>query len=62
MRNDLTDFDVLTFLLAGCNAHEIATYAGIDEAVAQVRIDHVLLRHKANAPKRPIEEPQAVAP
>lgn len=56
MRHELTDLDVLTFLLAGCNTHEIATYAGMDETVAQAQIDHVLLRHKANAPKRPLEQ------
>lgn len=50
MRHDLTDLDVLTFLLAGCNVHEIATFAGIDEVVAQARIDHALKAHAENAP------------
>lgn len=42
MRHDLTDTDVLTFALAGCNANEIGTYAGTSPAVAQARINRVL--------------------
>lgn len=42
MHHDLTDPDVLTFLLAGCNAAEIAAYAGTSEEVAQAHIDRVL--------------------
>lgn len=30
MHRALTDADVVTFVLAGCNAAEIAAYAGID--------------------------------
>lgn len=30
----MTDADVLTFALAGCNAAEVAAYAGIPESVA----------------------------
>lgn len=52
MRNDLSDFDVLAFTLAGCNAAEIAAYAGISEDLAQTRIDDALrsIGHPA-APK-----------
>lgn len=45
MRNDLTDADVLTFALAGCNAAEIAAYAGTPEPVALARLSHVLREH-----------------
>lgn len=34
MRHLLTDADVLTFAIAGCNAAEVAAYAGIDEDFA----------------------------
>jgi hypothetical protein len=34
----LTDADVIEFVLAGCNAAEIAAYAGTDEATAAARI------------------------
>lgn len=33
-RHELTDADVLTFVLAGCNAREIADYAGLSKATA----------------------------
>ncbi len=42
MRNELTDADVLTFALAGCNAAEIAAYGGIPEAVALARLNKAL--------------------
>ena len=50
---DLTDFDVLTFALAGCNAAEIAAYAGTSEDLAQTRMDDALraIGHP-DAPKR----------
>ena len=51
MRNDLTDADVLTFALAGCNAAEIAAYAGVPESVALLRMTR-LLRDYAAIPKR----------
>jgi transposase len=35
MRNQLTDDDVLQFVLAGCNVEEVATYAGIGKTVAE---------------------------
>lgn len=34
MNPALTDADVLTFALAGCNAAEVAAYAGITETFA----------------------------
>lgn len=40
MTRPLTDDDVLTFVLAGCNAAEIAAYAGTDEQTAKARICH----------------------
>jgi DNA-directed RNA polymerase specialized sigma24 family protein len=39
-RRSLTDADVVTFVLAGCNAAEIAAYAGTDEQTAKARIAH----------------------
>jgi hypothetical protein len=36
----LSDADVLTFVLAGCNAAEVAAYAGTDEQTAKARICH----------------------
>lgn len=45
MRTDLSDTDVLTFALAGCNAAEVAAYAGTDERVAQARMDRAVKRH-----------------
>ena len=38
MSRALSDADVVTFVLAGCNAAEIAAYAGTDEQTAQARI------------------------
>lgn len=40
MTRRLTDADVLTFVLAGCNAAEIAAYSGTDEATAKARMAH----------------------
>lgn len=42
MRHDLSDADVLTFALAGCNAEEIAAYAGIPVSGIQPRLARVL--------------------
>lgn len=35
---DLSTTDIITFILAGCNAEEIAAYAGTDKATAEVRM------------------------
>lgn len=40
-RHELTDADVWTLLLAGCNAVEIAAWAGVSRAVA------VAMMHRA---------------
>lgn len=40
MNRQLTDADIVTFVLAGCNAAEIAAYAGTDEQTAKARIAH----------------------
>lgn len=40
MNRQITDADVVTFVLAGCNAAEIAAYAGTDEQTAKARIAH----------------------
>lgn len=40
MNRPLTDADVVTFVLAGCNAAEIAAYSGTDEQTAKARIAH----------------------
>jgi hypothetical protein len=51
MRHDLTDDDILTFTLAGCNDVEVATYAGTSLTVARARMAHVLRGHaKPNNP------------
>ena len=42
MNTELTDDDVLTFVLAGCNAREIAAYAGIAVSTAHARMAHAL--------------------
>lgn len=34
----VTDADVIEFVLAGCNAAEVAAYSGTDEATAAARI------------------------
>jgi hypothetical protein len=47
----LTDDDILTFTLAGCNDVEIATYAGTGVTVARARMAHALRDHaKPNNP------------
>lgn len=40
MSRALSDADVVTFVLAGCNAAEIAAYAGTDEQTAKARMAH----------------------
>lgn len=45
----VTDGDVLEFLLAGCNAAEIAAYAGIAKAAAIAWIGHVLHGYQRSA-------------
>lgn len=59
MRTDLSDADVLAFALAGCNAAEVAAYAGTEEWVAQARIDRAVKRH-AN-PKPELHMPERAA-
>ena len=41
MNHTLTDADVWTFLAAGCNAAEIAAFAGIATSTAAAWIAHV---------------------
>lgn len=38
MREPVTDADVIEFVLAGCNAAEVAAYTGTDETTAAARI------------------------
>lgn len=38
MKNHLTNADVWTFLEAGCNVEEIATYAGVSRATARAMV------------------------
>lgn len=40
MNRPISDEDVVTFVLAGCNAAEVAAYAGTDEQTAKARIAH----------------------
>lgn len=42
MRHDLTDADVRCFAQAGCNAAEVAAYAGTSELVAQARLNRAI--------------------
>lgn len=49
MRNDLSDDDVLTFVLSGCNAAEIAAYSGTAEPTAQIRMLRVMAQYAAPA-------------
>lgn len=44
-RHDITDTDVLAFVMAGCNAHEIAAFAGISHGCALARMAHALRTH-----------------
>lgn len=39
-RHDLTDADVWTLVSGGCNANEIATFAGIAVSAAHALIAH----------------------
>lgn len=39
-RHELTDDDVWTFICAGCNAHEIATWAGVTTSAAHAMMAH----------------------
>lgn len=40
MKHELTDADVIAFALAGCNAAEIAAYAGVSESTAKAMLAH----------------------
>lgn len=40
MNTELTDADVMTFALAGCNADEIAAYAGVSASTAKAMLAH----------------------
>ncbi|QWF19281.1 hypothetical protein [Lysobacter capsici] len=49
MRPDLSDRDVFELLKAGCNAQEIAAYAGVSSATAWSMISHA---HRAYSHER----------
>lgn len=49
MSKHLTDADVLTFLQAGCNAAEIAAYAGVSESTAKAMMAHARTLHARGA-------------
>ncbi|WP_223621189.1 hypothetical protein [Lysobacter sp. ESA13C] len=51
-RPNLTDDDVINLLVAGCNAHEIATYAGVSAATAWSMISHAHRAYSAPQPRR----------
>lgn len=59
MKRELTDADVLTFALAGCNAHEIATFAGVPDVIGAVRLNHVLRLHNTGRMPNPAPAPQS---
>lgn len=59
MRHDLTDADVLRFVLAGCNAAEIAAYAGTPEDVAAMRMAHVKREYDKRLRPHVLHLPQA---
>lgn len=44
-RHGLTDADVWGFLEAGCNANEIAAYAGVSQSTALAMIVHATRIH-----------------
>jgi hypothetical protein len=55
MKAEVTDADVVTFALAGCNAAEVAAYAGTDENTAKARLAHArmdIVRQGAAVPAR----------
>ena len=49
--NAVTQKDVLTFALAGCNAAEVAAYTGTSEEVAQARLDRALAQYAHPIPR-----------
>lgn len=49
MRHKLSDADVWTFLEAGCNANEIAAYAGVTRLTAIAMIAHATRAHGRKA-------------
>jgi len=49
MKNELTDADVWTFLEAGCNVEEIATYAGVSRATARAMCARALRNVRGKA-------------
>lgn len=55
MSVQLTDADVVTFVLAGCNAAEIAAYGGFDEHMARARMirARVLVAHQGDGASTP---------
>lgn len=56
---ELSDADVLTLTLAGCNAAELAEYGHLPEQVAQLRMDRALADYVL-AMRRPREGPNRV--
>lgn len=44
-RPTITDDDVLTFVLAGCNANEVAAYAGVSVQTASAMLSHARTLH-----------------
>jgi hypothetical protein len=48
-RPTITDDDVLTFALAGCNARELAAYAGVTVPTAHAWMGHVLHVYQRSA-------------
>lgn|GEM_PF-5134275 len=44
-RHDLTDADVWGFLEAGCNAREIAAFAGVTLTTALAMVAHATRKH-----------------
>lgn len=40
MIRELSDADLIAFAMAGCNAAEIAAYAGVSEATAKAMLAH----------------------
>jgi DNA-directed RNA polymerase specialized sigma24 family protein len=53
MTLDISDADILTLALAGCNAAEVGAYMGIPEHVADARISHVLHEYANPVNKSP---------
>jgi hypothetical protein len=61
-RPTITDDDVLTFVLAGCNANEVAAYAGVSVQTASAMLSHARTLHAMALNERSNAAGQVAAP